>query len=131
MVTGRFTVLVVDDSAMFLQRVSCILHDIDLHPVFHARDYDEAVNRLLTTKVHLVLLDINLPGKSGIELLKLIRKKHPGPKVLMISNHVNEVYKQVCLSSGADYFFDKSLEWEQIAKLVQSIRDEEQKIQTN
>lgn len=131
MASGGFTVLVVDDSAMFLQRVSCILHEINLHPVLHARDYEEAVIRLLATKVHLVLLDINLPGKSGIELLKLIRKKHPATKVLMISNHANYVYKQVCLSLGADYFFDKSLDWEQIAKIVQGLRDEEQRIQTN
>lgn len=129
MASGRFTVLVVDDSAMFLQRVSCLLHDLNLHPVLHAHDYEEAVSRLIATKVHLVLLDISLPGKSGIELLKLIRTKHKGTKVFMISNHSSDVYKRVCLSFGADHFFDKSLDWEQIANMVQWTRDEEQKIQ--
>lgn len=114
MVDGRFTVLVVDDSCLFRQRVTCLLNDRNLHPVLQACNYDEAVNWLLQTKVHLALLDISMPGKNGIELLKLIRSRFPGTEVWMISNHADEYYKQVCLSTGADHFFDKSLDFEEI-----------------
>lgn len=114
MVDDIFTVLVVDDSVMFRQRVICLLNDQNLHPVLQAGNYEEAVSWLLKTKVNLALLDISMPGKNGIELLKLIRSSYPGTKVWMISNHADEHYKQVCLSTGADYFFDKSLDFEEI-----------------
>lgn len=114
MIGDRFTVLVVDDSFMFRQRVICLLRDRNLHPVLQACNYDEAVHVLLKTKVNLALLDISMPGKNGIELLKLIRATYPGTKVWMISNHADEHYKQVCLSTGADHFFDKSLDFEEI-----------------
>jgi len=111
---SRLTVLIVDDSVMFRQRIICLLNDQNLNPVLQACNYDEAVNWLVKTEVHLAMLDINMPGKNGIELLKLIRSRYPGTKVWMISNHANEHYKKVCLSTGADYFFDKSLDFEEI-----------------
>jgi DNA-binding response OmpR family regulator len=124
MASGGFTVLIVDDSTMFTQRVSCLLHDFNLHPVLQAHDYEKASEWLLKTKIDLVLLDISLPGKSGIELLKLIRKNYTGTKVLMISNHANEYYKEACLSIGADDFFDKSLDFEQMTQKVQQLKNE-------
>ena len=111
---SKFTVLVVDDSVMFRQRVICLLNDRNLNPVLQACNYEEAVNWLHQKEVHLAMLDINMPGKNGIELLKLIRSRYPGTKVWMVSNHADEHYKQVCLSTGADYFFDKSFDFEEI-----------------
>lgn len=124
MVGRRFTVLVVDDSALFRQRVTRLLDDRNLHPVLQARNYEEAVNWLLQTKVDLTLLDISMPGKSGIELLKLIKARYPGTKVWMISNHADEHYKQYCLSTGADYFFDKSLDFEEMENRTTMICNE-------
>ena len=111
---SKFTVLVVDDSVMFRQRVICLLNDRNLNPVLQACNYEEAADWLLKKKVHLALLDISMPGKNGIELLKMIRSRYPGTKVWMISNHADEHYKELCLSTGADYFFDKSLDFEEI-----------------
>jgi DNA-binding NarL/FixJ family response regulator len=122
MISDRFTVLVVDDSVMFTQRVISLLKDINLHPVLQARNYEEAVHWLLKTNVELALLDISMPGKSGIELLKLIKSIYPATKVWMISNHANEQYKKFCLSSGADYFFDKSLDFEEFEKGILSLQ---------
>jgi DNA-binding NarL/FixJ family response regulator len=122
MVSDRFTVLVVDDSVMFRQRIICLLNDQNLHPVLQACNYQEAVHWLLKTKINLALLDISIPGKSGIELLKLIKHTYPGTKVWMISNHAEEYYKQVCLSTGADYFFDKSLDFEEIERSIHDLQ---------
>jgi DNA-binding NarL/FixJ family response regulator len=109
---------------MFRQRVICLLNDRNLNPVLQACNYEEAVDWLLKTKVHLALLDISMPGKNGIELLKLIRSSYPGTKVWMISNHADETYKQLCLSTGADYFFDKSLDFEEIESKTNMICNE-------
>jgi len=122
-----FTVLVVDDAALFRQRMIRLLNDRSLHPVLQARNYEEAVNWLQKTAVKLVLLDISMPGKSGIELLKVIKNSYPGTKVWIISNHADERYKQVCLSIGADHFFDKSLDFEEIESSMNMIGNEIQK----
>ena len=123
-VSDRFTVLVVDDSVMFTQRVISLLNDRNLHPVLQARYFEEAVQWLLKTKIDLALLDISMPGKNGIELLKLIRSRYPGTKVWMISNHADEHYKQICLSTGADHFFDKSFDFEEIENKTTMIINE-------
>jgi DNA-binding NarL/FixJ family response regulator len=114
MLDEKFTVLVVDDSATFRQRLIHLLNDRNFHPVLQARNFDEAVNWLQKTAVNLVTLDISMPGKSGIELLKLIKSRYHNTKVWMISNHADERYRQVCMSTGADHFFDKSLDFEEI-----------------
>ena len=124
MAAGKFTVLVVDDSVMFRQRVICLLNDRNLNPVLQACNYDEAVNWLHQKEVHLAMLDISMPGKNGIELLKLIRSRYPGTKVWMVSNHADEHYKQICLSTGADYFFDKSFDFEEIENKTTMIVNE-------
>jgi DNA-binding NarL/FixJ family response regulator len=122
MISDRFTVLVVDDSVLFRQRVISLLNERNLHPVLQARNYEEAVHWLLKTKVDLALLDISMPGKNGIELLKTIKSIYPATKVWMISNHADEHYKKFCLSSGADSFFDKSLDFEEFERGIQHLQ---------
>jgi DNA-binding NarL/FixJ family response regulator len=54
------------------------------------------------------LLDINLPGKNGIELLKLFKASKKNTEVIMITNHADAYYRQQCLELGAEIFLDKS-----------------------
>lgn len=114
MLPGNFTVLIVDDSVLFRQRVTCLLNDRNLNPVLQACNYEEAVNWLLKTEVHLAMLDISMPGKNGIELLKLIKSRYPDTRVWMMSNYADDHYKQICFSTGAEHFFDKSFDFEEI-----------------
>ena len=73
-----------------------------------AADFDEA-NRILESQKHnLVILDINLPGKNGIELLKQIKSSDHPCEVIMLTNHADDFYRQQCISLGAKYFLDKS-----------------------
>jgi DNA-binding NarL/FixJ family response regulator len=130
MASDKYKVLIVDDCALFRMRIHSTLLGCNLYPVFEAANYDEACDQLLKTPIHLVLLDISLPGKSGIELLRLIKKKYPDTKVMMVSNHVNDYYKQFCLLHGADHFFDKSLDFEKMEQMMSGIRNEALNAQT-
>ena len=121
---GRFTVLVVDDSAVFRQRIIRLLNDQNIHPLLQARNYEEAISCIQNTTVNLVLLDISMPGKSGIQLLKLIKNRYAAIKVWIISNHADEHYKEVCMLAGANYFFDKSLDFEEIEHRLRTIKNE-------
>jgi len=122
----RFTVLVVDDTALFRQRIIRLLNDQHIHLIFQARNFEEAISCIQNATVNLVLLDISMPGKSGIQLLKLIKSRYAAIKVWIISNHADEYYKQVCISAGADHFFDKSLDFEEIEHKLRTIGNEMQ-----
>lgn len=86
-----------------------------------AKDYNEAIKFLEEERPDLVLLDINLPGKSGIELLRKIKESGNKSQVIMISNHADDYYRQQCHDLGAKYFLDKSNEFGQVPEIVGKI----------
>ena len=101
------TILVVDDSSLIVERLSDMLNELrHVKQVLAASDYREAHKLLAEEAIDVALLDINLPGKNGIELLKMIVKQHPGIRVVMISNAADDMYRKLCKKEGASYFID-------------------------
>jgi len=109
MKNGKKTVLIVDDSILIMERMIPIMEEIEnISFVVHAATYQEGLEVLSRLTPDVVLLDINLPDKSGIELLRLIRERHLETAVLMISNNADIYYRTVCKKLGASHFLDKS-----------------------
>jgi DNA-binding NarL/FixJ family response regulator len=103
------TVLIVDDSILIMERMIPIMEEIEnISFVVHAASYKEGLEVLSRLTPDMVLLDINLPDKSGIELLRVIQERHLGIPVLMISNNADQYYRDICKKMGALYFLDKS-----------------------
>jgi len=118
----KLVTLIVDDSSVIIKRFKEILGDMDnIETVLHAHNYYEGSQMLENVKPHVVLLDINLPDKSGIELLRHIQEQQIDTRVIMITNHATEHYKKVCAGLGADHFFDKSNEFELIPGIISGI----------
>ena len=118
----KLVTLIVDDSLVIIKRFKEILGDMDnVETVLHAHNYHEGSRLLESLKPHVVLLDINLPGKSGIELLRHIQAQQIDTRVIMITNHATEHYKKICAGLGADHFFDKSNEFELIPGIISGI----------
>lgn len=118
----KLVALIVDDSRVIIERVTEILDDIDnIGKVLHASNYNEGSRLLEKIKPNVILLDINLPDKSGIELLRYIQTKNMDSKVIMISNSATEYNKRLCAALGADHFFDKSTEFELIPDIISGI----------
>lgn len=112
-------VLIVDDNLNFVKRLISLLEDVEgISGINIASDFEEARTIFMAEKHHVALLDINLPGKNGIELLKLFRQHSPACDVIMISNHADPYYRQQCLQLGAKYFLDKSNDYGVITTLV-------------
>lgn len=84
-----------------------------------ANDYDQAVKYLDEERPDMALLDINLPGKSGIELLRRIKEKGNKCEVVMVTNHADEYYKKLCMDLGAKYFLDKSIDFAKVPEIIQ------------
>jgi DNA-binding NarL/FixJ family response regulator len=121
--TKKMVVLIVDDSLLIIERLMELLNDMAvIEIIVYAGTYAEGLQLLKGIKPDIVLLDINLPDKSGIELLRRIHRQPPQPTVIMITNQVTEHYKRICKSLGADYFIDKSNEFDLIPATIANIQ---------
>jgi len=115
----KLKLLIVDDSVIVGKRLRNLLLPFEnISIVGHAENFKEASIIIQTMHPDVILLDIEMPGKSGIDLLTEIRLMHSHAKVIMCTNYVNPYSKNLCLQLGADYFLDKSNEFEQIPSLL-------------
>ena len=115
-------ILLVDDSILIIERMTEILRDLDtIASIGQAHRYSEALALLQLERPDLVLLDINLPDISGIELLRFIKKSDPSIVVIMFTNRENQYYKDLCKRIGADFFVDKSKGFDQLPAIIASL----------
>jgi DNA-binding response OmpR family regulator len=112
-------VLIVDDNKKYIDRLISLLEEAGItRKIIVANNYGEAVKLIVKERPVIVLLDINMPGKSGIEVLRYIKEEGWYCKVIMVSNHSNESYRKLCLEAGADHFLDKSRDFGLIPSLI-------------
>jgi DNA-binding response OmpR family regulator len=69
-------------------------------------------------KPDVAILDICLAKGSGIQVLETVKSNGPSPVVIMLTAFPYPQYRTKCLEAGADYFFDKLTEFEQVAEVV-------------
>jgi DNA-binding NarL/FixJ family response regulator len=115
-------VLVVDDSSAVRHRLASRLKELaGIELVAEAADGSGALWYSRTVEPDLVLLDLSLPGPSGIEVLSRLKSGEKPPVVIVLTNNANEPYRVACLGRGADYFFDKSKQFEEMIDLVSDL----------
>jgi len=120
--TRKLVVLIVEDSLLIISRILDMLEEAEnVKLVIHASNFSESMKMINEINADVVLLDINLPDKSGIELLQVIKTSHPQTKVIILTNHACEDYRQLCNHMGADFFFDKSNDFEKIPEAIRSL----------
>jgi DNA-binding NarL/FixJ family response regulator len=115
-------VLLADDSDLILTRLQQMVghnHLAEIAGVF--RDGRMALEGLRTLKPDLAILDIKMPGLSGLEVLHEIRKENPVIKVIMLTFYSSENYRNLALRYGADYFFSKVDDFEKISPLLDEL----------
>src|SRR6185503_8654475 len=109
MQAGLTTVFIVDDSPVVRERLSSMISELsNVNIVGQADIAFEAIESIRKLNPEVVVLDISMPGGSGLYVLETIRKHRVQSLVLMLTNFGHEQYRQKCLQLGADYFFDKS-----------------------
>ena len=115
-------VLIVEDSPLIVKSMIELLEDVvGIASIKSCGTYSEAICLLSTYNPAVVLLDINLPDKNGIVLLKYIKTFYPEIIIIMVTNHNEEFYKNICLEVGAHYFLDKSNDFETLPALVAAV----------
>ncbi len=105
---SKYRIVIVDDHALIRRGLRNIIERHgDLAVAGEAADGEILLKRLSRGGVDMVLLDITMPGMSGLDLLPLIKSRYPGIKVLLLTMHKGRDYIFSALSSGADGYLLK------------------------
>jgi Response regulator containing a CheY-like receiver domain and an HTH DNA-binding domain len=111
-------VLVVDDSEVIRNRLLYLLADINgLNVVGQAGNAAEGYALYRSLDPDIIILDIRMPGESGISLLQKIKQDSQATIIAILTNYPYSAYRKRCMELGADYFFDKSTEFEKLKQL--------------
>lgn len=113
-------ILVVDDHAIVRAGIRRLLAG-GTHELAEAASGEAALEQLAAGGFGLVILDLNLPGLGGLELLRRILRAHPGLPVLVFSLHAEPIYATRALESGARGFISKNAAPEELLAAVETV----------
>jgi two-component system invasion response regulator UvrY len=114
-------VLVVEDHAIVRAGIRRLLDERGDMEVFEAATGEAALEAIGTRAFALVILDLNLPGLAGLELLRrIVRQAHATP-VLVFSQHTEAIYATRALETGARGFVSKNANPEELLEAVETI----------
>jgi DNA-binding NarL/FixJ family response regulator len=117
------TILIVDDHAQIRALMWEIVAEAsDLHVVGEAADGVEAMRLVQALRPAIVLLDLTMPGVSGLEVLQWIKVEHPETKVIIVTVHTEDAYRQAAEASGADAFLLKKTLVTDLLPTIQRLR---------
>lgn len=115
-------VFIVDDSTSIRLRLNEMLRRMDdVAVVGEADSANAAVDGILRTHPDSVLLDLNLMGKSGMDVLRTVHVQAPDIVFVVLTNHSEPQYRRACARAGARYFLDKSTEFERVREVIAEI----------
>ena len=115
-------VFIADDSAPMREQIAATLSELKgIEIVGQAQNAPEAIASIQKLQPDVVILDIRMPGGNGIEVLKEIKKYSKAPIVIMLTNYPYPQYRKKCMEEGADFFFDKSTEFEKLNLVLESL----------
>ena len=117
--TNRTDVFLVEDSKDIRTRLAGMLVTIEgVSIVGEADTPASAIEGILRTRPHSVVLDIQLVGGTGIDVLRKIRPVEPGIVFIVITNHPSQQYRRIYAEAGASYFLDKTTEFQKVKEVI-------------
>jgi two-component system, OmpR family, KDP operon response regulator KdpE len=120
MANGASSLLIVDDEAALRKALRASL-TVSGFQVSEARDGNEALAVLAGTPIDLVLLDINMPGRTGIDICRTIRGLSARTGIVMVTVRDSEEDKVTALEAGADDFITKPYRMRELIARLRSV----------
>ena len=118
-----FRAYIVDDSSTVRENLIDTLRELaQVEPVGHSDNEHDARRWLLGNDWDLAIIDLFLRVGSGMNVLQAVRKKRPGQRVVVLSNHSSADVRWRCRQLGADAIFDKSTELEALVEYCRHLR---------
>ncbi len=113
------TVYIVEDSAPVRARLIESLGALaGVRVVGEAETPFDAVQGILAAQPNCVVLDFQLLGGTGVEVLKQVCPLAPDISFIVLTNHPNLQYRRICMDAGARHFFDKSTEFHRVKEVI-------------
>jgi DNA-binding NarL/FixJ family response regulator len=120
----KIRLFLVDDHRMMVDMWTALLSsDPRFEVLGYTVDGNSAMELIQQHQPQIVLMDITLPGKSGIELTKLIKEEWPGMRVLAVSMHNNTLLIKQILANGASGFVSKTSGFEEMSQAILKVAE--------
>lgn len=126
----KANILIVDDEEM-IRELLCATLAREGHYCFQAGNADEGQIILLNERIDIALLDIMMPGRSGVELLQEVKKIHPDSCVLMVTALSDMDTALTCIHLGADDYIVKPFNIDRIIVTVKNSLEKQQLVKEN
>ena len=111
-------VFLADDSAPIRDRVAAMLCAQGMTITGEAATPPDCINAILSTRPDVVVLDVQLEGGTGLQVLQAVRAAAPDISFVVFSNTAGPAYRKRYLGAGATGFLDKNAEFDQLAEAV-------------
>jgi DNA-binding NarL/FixJ family response regulator len=120
-------VLIADDS---LYTINCLLEMLAIYRqveiVGFYKNGTDTLEAIQLLKPDLAIVDIKMPGLTGLDVLKAIRKENKTIKIIILTFFSFEYFRQMAIQAGADYFFSKTDEFEKLSMVVAEMVEQEE-----
>lgn len=121
-------IIVVDDHPLMQEGVNIVVDDsIDMQVTGKASNWGELLEILRDHIPDIVILDINMPDKSGLDILKDLKNQHPNLPVLILSMHSEERFAVRAIKAGAMGYINKSSITDELEKAIRRIVNRKKK----
>jgi DNA-binding NarL/FixJ family response regulator len=119
---GAMQVVLVDDSSIVRERIAVLLSALDgVEIAGQAGDVPSGARLIHERQPHVLILDLDLPGQSGIELLESAKRRDGGLLVIILTNYDHPKLRQRCAELGADFYFHKLTELEKVLEVCRDL----------
>lgn len=117
--TRALNVFIVEDSAPIRERLIELMGEMPgVAVVGFAETPIDAIANILSARPDCVVLDYQLRGGTGVDVLNAVRPQAPDLVFIVLTNHANRRYRRLCLEAGAGWFLDKSTEFKKIKEII-------------
>lgn len=122
MTAEKLTVIIADDHTLFINGLCMLLqNEPDIEIMNIAANGKEVLGLLHTSTPNLILLDINMPGINGFEVLKRVKSYYPKIKVIMLSTYNEEHLIEKAKAGGANGYIFKNAEKSELLKVMRLV----------
>ena len=112
-------VVLADDSGLILERLQEMIASYSQTEIVGSlQNGTDTLDALRTLKPDLAIVDIKMPGLSGLEVLNAIKKENNDIKIIILTFYSSDHYRQIAIQSGADYFFNKVDDFDKLSMVV-------------
>jgi len=125
----KIRLFLVDDHRLMVDMYVALLNsDPRFEVVGYALDGNNAIEEIRQHQPEVILMDITLPGKSGIEITKLVKEEWPDVRVLGVSMHCNTMLIKQLLTNGASGFVSKQSSFKELCRAILFVAEGKQYI---